>query len=156
MNNSEVTIDSVDAKLITLLLRDARTKTKDLAKACGISSTAVGNRIKKLKENGTIIGSALIINMSEIGYMHPASISIERAKEEDTKKIISLIEHSSGIFYSASTLGKCELQVFFVSKSLKDIDNLKKLIMKHVSGWVSVDLWSTPWVSFENISINGE
>ena len=113
MSGKEAGIDSIDAKLITLLLKDARTKTKDLAKACGLSSTAVGNRIKKLKENGTITGSALVVKMSEIGYMHPASISIETVTEEDARKVLSLIEHSSGIFYSGLSLGKCELQIFF-------------------------------------------
>ena len=155
MSGKGAGIDSLDAKLITLLLKDARTKTKDLAKACGISSTAVGNRIKKLEENGTITGSALVVKMSEIGFMHPASISIETITEEDARKVLSLIEHSSGIFYSGLSLGKCELQIFLVAKSLKEIDNLKQLIRKHVHGPISVDLWNTPWISFDNISING-
>ncbi len=93
--------------------------------------------------------------MSEIGYMHPASISIERATEAEAKKVLSLIEHSSGIFYSGLSVGKCELQIFLVAKSLKEIDNLKQLVRKHIHGPISVDLWNTPWVSFDNISING-
>ncbi len=74
MSGREAEIDSIDAKLITLLLKDARTKTKDLAKACGISSTAVGKRIQKLKENGTITGSALG-NTYERNWLYASSIN---------------------------------------------------------------------------------
>jgi Lrp/AsnC family transcriptional regulator for asnA, asnC and gidA len=155
MGDKEVTIDSIDAKLISLLLKNARTKTKDLAKACGMSSTAVGNRIKKLKKTGVITGSALVVKMSEFGYMYPASISIERSGAEDAEKLVSLIQHFSNVFFSGASFGKCDLQIFLVSKSLKEIDNLKQLISKHLLGRISVDLWNTPWVSFDNIDING-
>ena len=153
MGDKQETIDSIDAKLISLLLKDARTKTKYLAKACNISSTAVGHRIKKLKKTGVITGSALVVRMSEFGYMYPASIGIERVSAEDSQKVVSLIQHFSGVFFSGPSFGKFDFQIFLVSKSLKEIDNLNHLISKHVSGRISVDLWNTPWVSFDNINI---
>lgn len=155
MRDSGVTIDFIDAKLITLLLQDARTKTKDLAKACGISSTAVGNRIKKLEKTGVITGSAIVLKMSEMGFMYPASLSVETAEKTETEKAVSLIQHFSGIYFSGISFGKCDLQVFFVAKSLKDIESLKQSIRKYVSGRVSIDLWNTPCLCFDNISING-
>ena len=154
MNNNEVTIDSVDAKLITLLLKDARTKTKDLAKACGISSTAVGKRIQKLKENGTITGSTLMLNMSQIGFMYPASISIERMNEEQCAKVISLVKSSSGLVVFNVSFGKSDFYVFLVAKSLKDLDYLKQSIRRYVTGKISMSLWNTPYLCFDNISIN--
>jgi len=154
MNNNEVTIDSVDAKLITLLLKDARTKTKDLAKACGISSTAVGKRIQKLKGNGTITGSTLMLNMSKIGFMYPASVSIERMNEEQCAKVISLVKRSSSLVIFNVCFGKSDFYVFLVAKSLKDLDYLKQSIRRHVTGKIIVSLWNTPYLCFDNISIN--
>jgi Lrp/AsnC family transcriptional regulator, regulator for asnA, asnC and gidA len=154
MGASEVTIDSIDAKLITLLLKNARTKTKDLAKACGISSTAVGKRIKKLKENGTITGSAIMLNMSQMGYMYPTSISIERMREEHSTKIISLVKNRSGLTDCNISFGKSDFYVFVVAKSLKDLDYLKQSIRRYVTGKVSVNLWNTPYLCFDNINID--
>jgi Lrp/AsnC family transcriptional regulator, regulator for asnA, asnC and gidA len=151
----KVKIDSIDAKLISLLLKDARTKTKDLAQVCGISSTAVGNRLAKLKSKGVITGSALVVSMSEIGYMFPASISIESIKQEDSKKIISFIEKSSGIFYFSFSFGKYDMQIFLISRTTNDIQNLKKLIMNRMHCRISVDLWETLFPNFENIMIDG-
>jgi Lrp/AsnC family transcriptional regulator, regulator for asnA, asnC and gidA len=151
MGDTEIIIDSVDAKLITLLLKDARAKTKDLAKACGISSTAVGKRIQKLKENGTITGSTLMLNMSQIGFMHPASISIERMNEEQCAKVISLVKSRSGLFVFNVSFGKSDFYVFLVAKSRKDLDYLKQSIRRYVTGKISVSLWNTPYLCFDNI-----
>jgi DNA-binding Lrp family transcriptional regulator len=152
--NKEVVIDSVDAKLITLLLKDARTKTKDLAKACGISSTAVGKRIQKLKENGTITGSTLLLNMSQIGFMYPASISIETMNKDQCEKTISLVKSLTGLFVFNVTIGKSDFYVFLVAKSLKDLDYLKQSIKRYVTGKISMNLWNTPYLCFDNININ--
>ena len=154
MGNNELTIDSIDAKLITLLLKDARTKTKDLAKTCGISSTAVGKRIQKLKENGTITGSTLLLNMSQIGFMYPASISIERMNDEQYTKVISLIKSRSDLVVFNVSFGKSDFYVFLVAKSLKDLDYLKQSIRRHVAGKISMNLWNTPYLCFDNIKIN--
>ena len=154
MGDTEIIIDPVDAKLITLLLKDARTKTKDLAKACGISSTAVGKRIQKLKENGTITGSTLMLNMSQIGFMYPASISIERMNEDQCAKVISLVKSRSGLVVFNVSFGKSDFYVFLVAKSLKDLDYLKQSIRRHVTGKISMNFWNTPYLCFDNISIN--
>jgi DNA-binding Lrp family transcriptional regulator len=50
---------------------------KDIANACGLSSTAIVNRIQRLKAKGVITGSVLFINMSQMGYMYPASIGVD-------------------------------------------------------------------------------
>ncbi len=154
MGDNKVTIDSIDSKLITLLLKDARTKTKDLAKSCGITSTAVGKRIQKLKENGTIIGSTLMLNMSQIGFMYPASISIERMNEEQCAKVISLVKSRSGLVVFNVSFGKSDFYIFLVAKSLKDLDYLKQSIRRHVAGKVSMNLWNTPYLCFDNIRFN--
>ena len=154
MGVTEKIIDSVDAKLITLLLKDARTKTKDLAKACGISSTAVGKRIQKLKENGTITGSTLMLNMSQIGFMYPASISIERMNEEQCAKVISLVKNRSGLVVFNVSFGKSDFYIFLVAKSRKDLDYLKQSIRRFATGKISMSLWNTPYLCFDNIGIN--
>jgi DNA-binding Lrp family transcriptional regulator len=154
MEDNQETVDSIDANLITLLLKDARTKTKDLAKACGISPTVVGKRIQKLKENGTITGSTLMLNMSQIGFMYPASISIERINQEQCSKVISLVKSRADIVVFNASFGKSDFYVFLVAKSLKDLDYLKQSIRRHVTGKVSMNLWNTPYLCFDNLSIN--
>jgi DNA-binding Lrp family transcriptional regulator len=156
MNNNQVAIDSIDAKLITLLLKNARTKTKDLAEACGISSTAVGNRIKKLKKDGVITGSALMLDMSQMGFMYPALVSIERMREEHFAKVISLIKSRSGLVLYNPSFGKSDFSIFLVARTLRDLDCLKQSIRKYSAGRISVDLWSTPFFCFENLNIEGK
>lgn len=63
-----IDIDEIDSKILHILIQDARTSLKDIAKECGISSVSVLNRIKRLKKLGVITGATLIPSVSIIGF----------------------------------------------------------------------------------------
>ena len=155
MGIQEPTIDSIDAKIIALLLSNARSRTKDLAKECGLSSTAIGNRIKRLKDNGVIIGSSIIIDMRQVGNMHAASIGIERIGEVSIQKVILLVKRFSNLYVYSVGIGKDDFTIFLVVKDQKILDILKHTIRKYVDGRVSICCWSTPELLFEHICIYG-
>jgi DNA-binding Lrp family transcriptional regulator len=148
-----VEIDEIDVKILRELLKDARTKLKDIAKDCGLSSTAILNRVKRLKAAGVITGAALFINMSLLGYMYPASIGIDLNHGQETQVIKSIRERANLISLSQS-VGKNDLNIFLVAKSVKEIDNLKQTIRKQAGvRKISISLWSTPYFNFENIDL---
>lgn len=47
-------LDDIDVKILDILQRKGRTKRNDLAEAVGLSLPSVGERLKKLEENGII------------------------------------------------------------------------------------------------------
>ena len=49
---SMIKTDQIDAKIISTLIKDARTTLTDLAKICKISLPAVKKRIEQLKKKG--------------------------------------------------------------------------------------------------------
>ena len=57
-------IDETDVKILQALIRDARSKLKDIAIKCRLSSTAVKNRIDRMKKSGLIVRSVLKFNMT--------------------------------------------------------------------------------------------
>jgi Lrp/AsnC family transcriptional regulator for asnA, asnC and gidA len=89
--SSTVEIDEIDVKILRELTKDARTKVKDIAKNCSLSSVAILNRIKRLKAAGVIVGAHLFINWSQIGYLYPASIGVN-IKPEQKPAIAKLLE----------------------------------------------------------------
>ena len=48
----ETNIDEADAKILQALLRDVRTDFADIAKECNLSTNAITQRYRKLKQNG--------------------------------------------------------------------------------------------------------
>jgi DNA-binding Lrp family transcriptional regulator len=52
-------IDETDVKILQALIRNDRSKLKEIAIECRLSSTAVKNRIDRMKKNGLIVRSVL-------------------------------------------------------------------------------------------------
>ena len=95
-----------------------------------------------------------MLNMSQIGFMYPASISIEGMNEEQCTIVISLVKSRSGLVVFNVSFGKSDFYIFLVAKSRKDLDYLKQSIRRHVTGKISMSLWNTPYLCFDNIRIN--
>lgn len=61
-------LDSVDKKIIYMLMDNAKTSLAHISKNVGISTTAVHQRIKKLEQAGVIENSVSYLNPRKIGY----------------------------------------------------------------------------------------
>ena len=69
-------IDKIDRKILQLLLRNARMPYLEIARECGISGAAIHQRVKKLDEQGIILGSRLEVNPRCLGYDVCALVNI--------------------------------------------------------------------------------
>ncbi len=149
-----IDIDPVDVKILQALIFDSRSKVKDIAKECNLSTTAISKRIDRLKKLGVITGAVLIVNMNEIGCLFPCSIEIENIKKEQTEQIIKLLKQRSVVLVESFSTGKSDLVMFLVTKSMSDTDNLKSVIRKYSEpGKISVSFWNTPYLLYENLKI---
>ena len=151
---SATRVDEIDAKILSALIKDARTRIKDIAKSCGLSSTAIVNRIKRLKTEHVIEGSVLFWDMSALGFLYPASLGINLDYNQE-QRVIELIEGRSNVIILSKSIGKHDLIVFLVAKKLVDIDQLKQDISAQARvRKIVINLWTTPHFNFENIEIN--
>jgi Lrp/AsnC family transcriptional regulator, regulator for asnA, asnC and gidA len=151
--SSIVEIDKIDVKILRELIKDSRAKLKDIANSCGVSVTAISNRVKRLKATGVITGAAQFINLSCLGYLCPASIGIRLNPNQETQVINSIREQTKIILLTKS-VGKHDLSIFLVAKSMREIDYLKQCIQKQTGlNKVTINLWSTPYFNFENIDL---
>lgn len=73
---SKFTLDAIDRKILSFLTRNARTPYLEIARECGISGAAIHQRVRKLEDNGVILGSRLEVNPKMLGYDVCAIIGI--------------------------------------------------------------------------------
>jgi DNA-binding Lrp family transcriptional regulator len=151
--NSIGNIDEIDAKILSELIEDARKKITDIAKKCGVSSTAILNRIKRLKAEGIITGTVLFSDMSRLGYMFPASIGISLNQSQESE-VLKLIAEKVHVIMLSRSVGEDNLFLFVVANNLHEIENLKQTIKgcPRVRK-VRISIWSTPTFNFENINL---
>ena len=57
-------IDTLDKKILEIVMNNARIPSKDVAQVCGVSRAAVHQRIQRLIDDGVITGSGYNVNPS--------------------------------------------------------------------------------------------
>ena len=61
-------IDTLDKKILEIVMNNARIPSKDVAQVCGVSRAAVHQRIQRLIDDGVITGSGYNVNPKLLGY----------------------------------------------------------------------------------------
>ena len=69
-------LDPIDYKLIKILQTNARVTQSELATAVGLSQPAVAERMKKLEQDGVIIGYSAYVNARKLGKDITAFIGV--------------------------------------------------------------------------------
>jgi Lrp/AsnC family leucine-responsive transcriptional regulator len=81
-------LDDVDVKLLTLLQGTERLSFSELGNSLGLSVSAVGERIRKLKAAGIIKGQTTLIDPEAVGLNVCAFINISISHPDDEEKVI--------------------------------------------------------------------
>lgn len=68
-------VEELDRRIVALLADNGRMSYTDLAKATGLSTSAVHQRVRRLEERGVIRGYAAIIDPAAVGVPMTAFVS---------------------------------------------------------------------------------
>lgn len=69
-------LNNIDFQILRLLSENSRIQWKDLGEKIHMTGQAVGNRIKKLEDNGVIKAYSLIIDEMKLGFSYTAFMII--------------------------------------------------------------------------------
>lgn len=76
-------MDSFDRRILDILLHDGRISVTDLAQRVGLSKTPVQSRLRRMLDDGLILGFRAILNREKIGLRHIAFVEV---KLSDTRE----------------------------------------------------------------------
>ncbi|MDE7305290.1 MAG: AsnC family transcriptional regulator [Alistipes sp.] len=95
----KVSLDAIDRTILRYLIKNARMPFLEIARECGISGAAIHQRIRKLNDQGVILGSRLIVDPKMMGFDVCAYISITlkdpqllNPTVESLKEILEIVE----------------------------------------------------------------
>lgn len=89
---SQYRIDSLDKKILSFLMKDARTPFLEIARECGISGAAVHQRVKKMEEGGIITGSRIVVKPRALGLNICAFISISLSESNRYDEVMEALK----------------------------------------------------------------
>lgn len=154
MSSDVVELDETDLKILNMLIHDARTRLKDMAKECQTSSVSVLNRIKRLKNLGVITGSTILPNVAAIGLPIVATIGINIDGNKD-QEIIKAMEEHINIVEPSSSVGEYDITGLVFAKNINELNKISYSIKERfATRKITINVWSgTPAMVYENIDL---
>ena len=152
MNNA-VQIDEIDEKILKILIEDARTSLKDIAKKCDITAVSVFNRIKRLKKIGVITGATLFPAIGILGFQIVATIGLET--DSNVEEILKYFKEHTYLIEPSKSIGAYDLTMLVYAENMSTLNERVEMIRRRFGvRKVIVNVWSgMPYLNYSNIDL---
>lgn len=130
-------IDSLDKKILSILIEDARTPFLEIARLCKVTGSAIHQRVQKLKEEGIIGKSTFNIEPKNVGYSTCAFIGLQvnLTSVRSHEYVFKHIENIPEVVECHHISGKYSL---LLKVYTKDNEHLKNVIVEKIQSIIEV------------------
>ncbi len=118
-------IDSLDRKILSILMKDARVPFLEVARECGVSGAAIHQRVQRLIRLGIISGSQFNLEPKKLGYHTCAYIGIFLDNAGLFNEVSSNLIKIPEIVQCHYTTGQYSM---FIKVYAKDNEHLRKVL----------------------------
>lgn len=129
-------LDEVDRKIISILMANARTTYREIAKSVGLTDVAVIKRIKKLEGSKVIKKYTAIVDPTALGYSKISFTGVN-VKPEKLFDVVRELREKNYVKYLALTIGDHDILVVVWAPTGEELDKIHSEI-KSIEGVVSV------------------
>jgi len=135
-------LDDIDIAILDILQRHGRTKRNELADKVGLSLPSVSERLRKLEENGTIVGYFAKVNHKCLGKDITAFVVVT---VDSSKHFGSFVEHASAVDEVLECHAITGDGTHLLKVRTENAASLEKLLAK-LQSWVGVAKTTTSLV----------
>ena len=121
-------LDRIDKKILETLQKHGRMTNADLSKKVGLSPTPCLARVKKLEENGTIMGYSARVNPSAVGLeiCVYVLVQIDRHTRQAGDEFAQAVAEIASIYECHMISGKQDYLLRIFARDLKHYEELVK------------------------------
>jgi Lrp/AsnC family transcriptional regulator len=103
-------LDAIDTKILELMQRDASLSTAELAERVGLSQSPCWRRIQRLREEGYIKATVVIVDREKLGFKMQifAQVKMTTLSEEDRAKFHKAINDIPEILECYTVFGEMD------------------------------------------------
>jgi DNA-binding Lrp family transcriptional regulator len=122
-------IDKIDVAIIEALKKDARTSFREIARLLNVSPDTISNRFERLKKEGVIINSTVVIDPSRIGYSFIARFGIN-VKPAYSPQVLEKIIKLPSVIVASKLVGSHDVIAISVVKDFLHLCGLRDTILE--------------------------
>ncbi|RQN38188.1 Lrp/AsnC family transcriptional regulator [Paraburkholderia tropica] len=123
-----MSIDRIDANILTLLQHNNRLTSEEIGKAAGLSPTAVQRRLKKLRADGVIEADVSIVQPKAVG--RPISIvvmvTLERERADIVDRFKQSIRQTPEVMNGFYVTGDSDFLLIVTARSMEDYEQFTR------------------------------
>jgi Lrp/AsnC family leucine-responsive transcriptional regulator len=127
-------MDDLDRKIITTLTEDGRTPYSRIAQDCGVATTTVHQRVKRLTDNGVIIGTRVRVDWEAVGLPVTAVVSLETPSSEPLADIAEELRAIPYVQNCYAVTGEFDLLLTVRARSSEHLGQLLEEIRRYAPG----------------------
>jgi Lrp/AsnC family transcriptional regulator for asnA, asnC and gidA len=150
-NSKDSQIDSIDKKILALLMEDANMAYTDVASKINVSGGTVHVRMKKLADMGIVKGSQLKIDYASLGYDITAFLGVYLEKSSYYDEALNGLKKISEVVDVHYTTGNYSM---FVKLVCRDTQHLREVLHDKIQKVVGIQRTETFISLEESISRN--
>ncbi|RLD66230.1 MAG: transcriptional regulator [Bacteroidetes bacterium] len=130
-------IDSLDKRILTLLLKDVRIPFVEVARQCNVTGSAIHQRVQKLIENEIIDKKTYKVNPKALGYLTLAYVGmqINLVKQRTHQEVFNHISSIPEVVECHNITGKYS---FLLKIYAQSNEHLKSLLVDKLQSVVEV------------------
>ena len=127
-------LDTTDIQILKALQNDGRESASHIAEKVNVSVPTVTERIRKLQENGIILGFQTVIDPTSIGLDVAAIITIISGSSQYYKEVTIAAEETPEVVQCFSTTGNGSHMLFVITKNSNTLEEL----LRKIQSWPGV------------------
>lgn len=140
-------LDSLDRRILSILIEDARAPFVEIARRCNVSGAAIHQRVAKMQEAGLISGAHFKLNPKSMGYHTCAFIGIQvnLVSTSTHNEVFAKIQQIPEIVECHHISGKYSLLVKIYARNN---EHLKQIIIEKIQSIPEITFTET-FISLE-------
>ncbi|MFC9789392.1 Lrp/AsnC family transcriptional regulator [Rhodococcus sp. NPDC127528] len=123
-----ISIDRLDAALLGLLTEDPRAQIMDLASRLGVARNTVQSRMRRLEENGVVVGYRPEVDLSSLGLPVQAFVGAE-LEQGRIKDVIEDLRAVPEVLEVHTTTGREDLLIRIAAPSHEELLHVLESIL---------------------------
>ena len=144
-------LDDIDIKIISELQKSGRESASNIAEKIKVSVPTITERIRKLQENGVILGFQAVLSPIELGLDVSAIITVISGSSQYYKEVTVEAEITNEVVQCFSTTGTGSHTLLVTTKNSNTLEEL----LRKIHSWPGVTRTETQIIicSYKNVIV---
>lgn len=132
-------IDTLDKKILDIIMKNARIPSKDVAAECGVSRAAIHQRIQRMIDVGIISGSRYVVNPKTLGYTTCTFIGLTLERGSMYKTVVPELEKIPEVVEVHFTTGSYTMMIKLYARDNQHLMELLNGKIQHIPGVMATE-----------------